>query len=146
MKKISPILPFILIISMFPSFSVSAATEKENETSYNVQLETLSDDPCAAELNSYRDELLDYFNKKIKSHNEAIGDNSCSYLTAEDLDFTDDTKIHGLKYRGTYTEFEYNADYEDFLNSVNGEWWYIVLKKNVPCIRLLPIIQMCRLI
>lgn len=109
-----------------------ASAQENEQNNYSIQLECLAESETAKELNQYRDTLLEYMNDEIERMMKAKSDYSYSFLTLDDIDFMDNQKIHGLKMNSSYLEYEYNADYEDFLSSIEGEneLWSIDLFKD----------------
>lgn len=131
MKKISLAIPtvFLIMLVLIQPCKVSAQ-EESSQNYYDIQLEKLCDTQEAKELNSYKNELLNYLNIEIKKENKAVGDDIYPLLDENDLDFTDETKIHGLKYHSSYTEYQYNTDLYSFTNSLTEDsYWHIIFQK-----------------
>lgn len=121
-------LVFILVI--FPHFSITTYADKINKADYNIQLEMLSNTAEAKELNKYRKKFLNYFNEQAKKERQASGNNSYELLKSSDLDFTDNSKVSGIKRRGSYYDYEYYAKYEDFVKSLQtNDFWYLSIIK-----------------
>ncbi|MGN0696154.1 MAG: hypothetical protein ACI4J5_05230 [Oscillospiraceae bacterium] len=130
MKKLSFAVTVILFVMLLRPSAAAAFSKEEPRYGYDIRLECLADSEAAEELNQYRDVLLEYMNSEIKKQGKAAGVDTYSCLTEDDLDFTDDTKIHGIKKHGSYTDYEYNADNESFSASLGDEeYWYIVFQK-----------------
>lgn len=131
MKKISlcTFFVFIFVIYIFPLNSVYASSVSKTE--YDIQIESLKNSEDVNELKFYKKELVKYLNNNIKRHRKAAGNDAYSYFTYNDLDFYDETKMYGLKYHGTYTEYEPNATYNSFVKLLGDEYqWRITAKKN----------------
>ncbi len=132
MKKISVAMLLTFIIMLLPCFSVIVRADTTNNTDYNFNLETLFNTSDAKELNKYRKSFLNYFNEQVRKERQATGNNSYKFLKLDDLDFTDNSKISGLKIHGSYSEYEFNAQYENFVGSLETHdfWCLNITKEN----------------
>lgn len=123
---------FIFIIMLLPCFSVIAYADTTNNNDYIINLEMLFDTADAKELNKYRKSFLNYFNGQVRKERQATGNNSYKFLKIDDLDFTDNSKVSGLKIHGSYSEYEFNERYENFVGSLgtNNFWCLNIIKEN----------------
>ena len=136
MKKLSVIFALVLAVAFIPNISVNAYSEKD-ENGNTIQVETLADGKEAKELNKYRKRFLKYLNDECKNARIASGDNSYEYLSLNDIDFTDVNKISSIKKYGIYQEYEYNAKYDDFKESLSDKIeWELIIKKNHTIFRI----------
>lgn len=130
MKKLFLMLPFVCFLVFLSSFSITAYAETTDKSEYNIQIEILSDTQNAKELNKYRKNFLNYFNECAKKERKASGSNSYKLLKLDDLDFTDNSKVSGLKIHGSYTDYEYYAKYDEFMKSLeNKDCWNLIITK-----------------
>ncbi|MDE7302209.1 MAG: hypothetical protein K2N60_02690 [Oscillospiraceae bacterium] len=111
--------------------SVTAYAAKSNVVNYDIQIETLDISNDAKELNKYRKVILKYLRQETRRHIAASGDDSYAYLALDDLDFTDSSKVMGMKYHDAYYDNESDVSYEKFIQTVgNGQDWLIVIEKD----------------
>lgn len=132
MKKLFLTLPLIIMFVLIQSFFIEAHAENKKEVKYDIKLESLSESDDAKEFNSYKKNFLNYLNKQTKWTIEASGNNTFDYLTSKDLDFTDNTKIKGIKVHGSYKSREPYPKYEQVMSCLEKEkfWWSVVIEKD----------------
>lgn len=132
MKKIPFAISFIFIIMLLPCFSVIVYADTTNKADYNINIEMLFNTEDAKELNKYRKSFLNYLNGQVRKERKATGNNSYKLLKLDDLDFTDNSKVNGLKIHGSYSEYEFNSQYGDFVDFLEAHdfWCLNIIKEN----------------
>lgn len=134
MKKISIILSIVFALSIMQMFSVSSYAANKEPIKYNITFETLAKSEEAKEFNKKKNKkvFLDFLNKQAEWTITATGDDTYDYLTLEDLDFTDNTKVKGLKHHGLYTDRRAYADFDHVMSCLEdkGCSWVVVIKKD----------------
>lgn len=128
MKKISFVLIFILAFSGMKMFSVTTYAAEKKTVNYDIQHESLAESSDAKEFNRYRKTLIKWLNRVTDKKIEETKDNSYSYLTLKDLDFTDSSKVTGTKIHYVYTDYESSVQYEVFDNL--KYYWQVLIEKN----------------
>jgi len=132
MKRLSLVMSLIFIFTLLPHFLVTVDAEATTTTEYNIEIETLADTVEAKELNKYRKKFLNYLNKQAQKENNALGSNSYKLLELTDLDFTDNSKISGIKKHSHYSEYEFSATYDEFIKDLEADnyWCLNIIKDN----------------
>lgn len=134
MKKISLILTVIFAFSIVQMFSVATYASNKKPINYNITFETLAKSEEAKEFNKKKNKkvFLDFLNKQAEWTINATGDDTFDYLTYEDLDFTNNAKIKGIKHHGLYTDRSAYADFDHVMSCLENEGyaWSVVIKKN----------------
>lgn len=109
-------------------FPVTTYAAEKKTVNYDIQHESLADSGDAKEFNRYRKTLMKWLNKVTDEKIKETKDNSYSYLTLKDLDFTDSSKVTGTKIHYVYTDYEPSVKYEMFDNL--KYYWQVLIEKN----------------
>lgn len=125
MKKAALLVFPIVFMLLFQTtgFSVYAA-EKSSTSKYNIQFEKLAGTEDAKEFNSYRNELLSYFNQQIKK------ERNLKTLKKSDVDFDNEKLVHGYKVWGDFTDYSIKTTYDNVMKTLSKQNynWYISIK------------------
>lgn len=126
-KAVFLVLPIILAIMIqIVEIPIYAASK------YQIQYEKLAGTEDAELFNSYRDELLSYFNEIIKKGREfaPVQDRYITPLKKSDLDFNNEEKVNGYKIWEDYTDYSLAPKYDDVMEKLSeqGYRWYVYIK------------------
>ena len=128
MKRLHTVLALVLVFTLLPCFSVRVNAEAYE---YSIEIETLADTVEAKELNKYREKFLNYLNKQVKEERKASGNNAYRLLEPSDLDFTDNSRISGIKKHSHYSEYEFSAAYDEFIQDAEADnYWCLNISKD----------------
>ena len=132
-----------MFLSAPDALTQKEATEtpcKENYYGYEIDMGEIAGTEVAEELNEYKTEFKDFINNAVdsvvdydKKHKRNIFPKSkYVYLNTENIDFNDPDKIAVHKVYDSYTSFEYNADYDTFLEEVHSanKWRWCIIKNS----------------
>ncbi|MBQ8569787.1 MAG: hypothetical protein IJ446_11275 [Oscillospiraceae bacterium] len=137
----SLILSAVMFLSAPDALTQKEATEtpcKENFYGYEIDMGEIAGTMVAEELNEYKTEFRDFVNEAVDGiveHSKGIDPNrtdNYERLDLDDIDFDDTYKISVHQVYEEYSSFEYNADYNDFLEEVclRNEWRWRITKNN----------------
>lgn len=133
MKKIYMTIALVLcVVCAVQACSVTSFAVESDDIVYDIRIETLDISDDAKELNKYRKAVLKKLRYSTRYHIAASGNDSYTYLTLDDLDFTDSSKVMGMRSYGSYHRDESDVSYEDFMRIVdNGTVsWLIFIEKD----------------
>lgn len=126
MKKVALLVFPIVFMLLFQAtgFSVYAA-EQGSTSKYDIQFEKLAGTEDAKEFNSYRSELLSYFNQQIKNEYSRL-----TILKKSDVDFNNEKLVQGYKVWGDFTDYSIKTTYDNVMQTLSKQnyKWYISIK------------------
>lgn len=127
MKKAALLVFPIVFMLLFQAtgFLVYAA-EKGSTSKYDIQFEKLAGTEDAKEFNSYRNELLSYFNQQIRSEFSY----KLTVLKKSDIDFNNEELVQGYKVWGNFTDYSVKNSYDNVMKQLSKQDynWYISIK------------------